>query len=363
MKLSCVEATVVHPPEGAAGGIPIVEIRTDSGLSGWGEARATRAPDAVVDIVRDLLSPILRGRSFRGDREEIESLWDCMYGVMRAEGQTGGFTPEAIGAVDIALWDLAGKVQNKSVHQIAGNSEGAAEVKAFASLAAAPAEVLADAAARLRTAGFDVFEVIHNGSERDLIAALDLLKESLKEGERIAVNARWRLRPSWDFSFERQIDQRGPLWLANPLPPEDPFAHGRLSKAMCTPLALGECYHTHYELAPFFHELAVGVLQVDLGRCGLSEAFRMAETARNRNIPVVVRVGATVGPQLAAALQFAASAPDRRVEYNRGRLKATNAVLTSPIELKQGKYQVTAAAGLGIGIEEAELHLMETQVA
>jgi L-alanine-DL-glutamate epimerase-like enolase superfamily enzyme len=85
--------------------------------------------------------------------------------------------------------------------------------------------------------------------------------------------------------------------------------------------------------------------------------------ARDINVPVVVRVGESLGPQLAAALQFAASAPGRRVEYDRSRLKTANTVLTKPIELKRGKYQVPTAPGLGIGIEEAELHLMETQAA
>jgi galactonate dehydratase len=132
---------------------------------------------------------------------------------------------------------------------------------------------------------------------------------------------------------------------------------------MCTPLALGESYHTHYELAPFFHELAVGVLQPDLGRCGLTEAFRMAEMAKSHNVPVVVRVGESIGPQLAAALQFAAAAPGRRVEYRQSRLRCANAVLTRPIEVKQGRYQVPGMPGLGIEIEELELHLMETQAA
>jgi galactonate dehydratase len=363
MKLTSIEATVVHPRKDATDGIPIIEVQTEDGLTGWGEAQASRAPDAVCDIVRELLSPAIKNRSFRGEHEEIESLWDRMYGVMRDEGQTGGFTPEAIGAVDMALWDLAGKAQHRAIHQIAGNPSGDVEVESFVSLPCTDTAILAGTVARLRDAGFGVFELTYNRSEDALVTALDLTKGLLTDGGRVAVNARWRLSPTRDFGFERQIDQRGPLWLANPLPPEDPFAHGRLSKSMITPLALGESYHTHYEMATFFHELAVGVLQPDLGRCGLTEAFRMAEMAKNNNIPVVVRVGESLGPQLAAALQFAASAPGRRVEYDYNRLKTANTVLTKPIELKRGKYQVPTAPGLGISIEEAELHLMETQAA
>jgi len=66
---------------------------------------------------------------------------------------------------------------------------------------------------------------------------------------------------------------------------------------------------------------------------------------------------------LAAALQFAAAAPDRRVEYSGARLKVANTVLTESIEMNHGRYRLPAAPGLGIAIEEAELHLMETQAA
>jgi D-galactarolactone cycloisomerase len=363
MKLTSIEATVVRPRKAGVVGIPIVEVRTEDGLTGWGEGQASVAPHAICDIVRELLSPALQNRSFRGEREEIESLWDRMYAIMRDEGQTGGFTPEAIGAVDMALWDLAGKAQNQPVWQVAGNPCGAAEVESFVSLPCEDAAMLAGAVATLVDAGFEVFELTYNRGKDELIAALDFLKKALAKGGRVAVNACWRLGQAGDFRLERQIDQHGPLWLANPLPPEDPFAHGRLAKAMCTPLALGESYHTHYELAPFFHELAVGVLQPDLGRCGLTEAFRMAEMAKSHNVPVVVRVGESIGPQLAAALQFAAAAPGRRVEYRQSRLRCANAVLTRPIEVKQGRYQVPGMPGLGIEIEELELHLMETQAA
>lgn len=363
MKLTSISATVVHPSKDSIEGIPFVEVRSDTGLAGWGEAQASRSAAAVCEIVRDLLSPTLRNRDFRGEREEIESLWNELYSLMRNEGQTGGVVLDAIAGLDIALWDLAGKARNQAIHQIAGNPAELAEVGSFTSLSSAE---LADLPGKMKTmlkAGLDIFELSHDVDEKELILSLDRAKEILHNGGRVAVNARWRLDPGWDFRFERKIDQRGPIWLANPLPPEDPFSYARLSKAMCTPIALGECYHTHYELAPFFHELAVGVLQADVGRCGLTEAFRMAIIAETHNVPITIRVGRSLGPQLAAALQFAATAPGRRVEYSSERLKAANSTLRKPIEFKQGKYRITGAPGLGIQIEEAEIHLMESQAA
>jgi D-galactarolactone cycloisomerase len=362
MKITAVDATVVHPQSDHGKGVPIIEVFTDSGLTGWGEAQASRVPEAVCVIVRRLLRPALVERAFRGERQDVECLWEQMYEVMREEGEWGGFGAEAIAAVDMALWDLAGKAQHRPVNQIAGNGDSVTEVKTFVSLdGAAPGELIWDVAA-LQDAGFDVFELEYNRSEAEVLAALDVLKSALAKGRRVAVNARW-LHSTWDLPFERQIDQREPLWIANALAPEDPFAYNRLVKAMCTLLAAGELYHTHFELAPLFHEMAIGVLQPDLGRCGLTEAIRMGEMARSHDLPVVVRVDESVGPQLAAAIQFAAMAPNRRVEYNRSTLKMANQVLAKPIEVVEGKFAVPPAPGLGIEIQEPELHLMEIPAA
>jgi L-alanine-DL-glutamate epimerase-like enolase superfamily enzyme len=361
MKLSAIEATVVYPHDGGGHGIPLIEVHTDQGLTGWGEAQASRVPEAVCDVVCDLLNPALRNRPFHGDREEIEFAWDYLYGMIRTEAESGGFADMAIGAVDMALWDLAGKMQNRALDQIL-NNDGAREVETFVALPCEDSSALTGSLRTLSEAGIDAFELAFNSTREDLIEALDLAKLTLTDKKQIAVNALWRLGPDCDFDLERQIDQRTPLWVANPLPPEDPFAHSRLSKVMCAPLGLGEAYHTHYELAPFFHELAVGVLQPDLGRCGFTEALRMAEMAKRHGAPVVVRVGESLGPQLAAALQFAALAPDRRVEYNPGRLKRTNGVLSTAIQWEKGKYKVPSAPGLGVQMDEPEIHLMEVEV-
>jgi len=363
MKLCAVEAIVAYPRDGGGHGIPLVQVHTDQGLTGWGEAQASRVPEAVCDIVRDLLNPALRNRTFHGSREEIEAAWDYLYGIIRTEAENGGFADIAIGAVDMALWDLAGKAQNRAVHQIVDGAAAPTEVEAFVELPCTDSTALARSVQAMVGAGLDTFEIAFDSSTAELLAALDFVERTLAEKGRVAVNGLWRLGPALDFGLQRQIDGRAPLWLANPLPPEDPFAHSRLAKGMCTPVALGEAYHTHYELAPFFREMAVGVLQPDLGRCGFTEALRMAEMARSHSIPVVVRVGESLGPQLAAALQFAAAAPGRRVEYQPGRVKMANRALATPIELSEGRYQVPNGPGLGIRIDEPEIHLMEREFA
>lgn len=109
MKIAAVSASVVWPRKIPRIGIPVV-ILTDEGLTGSGEAPISEAPQVACDIIRSLLEPAVVGRPFLPNRDEIASLWDLMYALHRSEGHTAGFLLEAMSAVDIALWDLAGKI-------------------------------------------------------------------------------------------------------------------------------------------------------------------------------------------------------------------------------------------------------------
>ena len=94
----------------------IVRLATESGLTGWGECHVPLAPRATAAIVLDVLAPILIGQ----DPLSIELLWKRMYGSQRLRGQIAGYQMEAIAGVDIALWDLAGKVLDRPVCELLG---------------------------------------------------------------------------------------------------------------------------------------------------------------------------------------------------------------------------------------------------
>ena len=88
----------------------LVKITTCDGLVGWGEAQAPLAPEVACTIIRTLLAPVLQEAEFEPTPEAIADLWSRMYSTMRVRGQTGGFMLDAISGIDIALWDLAGKL-------------------------------------------------------------------------------------------------------------------------------------------------------------------------------------------------------------------------------------------------------------
>src|SRR4029077_15734 len=94
----------------------IVRIETSEGVVGYGEGQSPIAPEVSASIVRHVIAPILIGRDPRATRV----LRREMYDLMNLRGHTGGFMVDAIAAVDIALWDIAGKAARLPVHVLLG---------------------------------------------------------------------------------------------------------------------------------------------------------------------------------------------------------------------------------------------------
>ncbi|HKV32213.1 MAG TPA: enolase C-terminal domain-like protein, partial [Candidatus Dormibacteraeota bacterium] len=97
----------------------LVRVRTDSGLVGLGAAYSH------PDLVRIIIEGNLRAHLIGEDPLRIEALWDKMYGLTRWYGRKGAAV-SAIGGIDIALWDLRGKVEGQPVYRLLGGERGVA---------------------------------------------------------------------------------------------------------------------------------------------------------------------------------------------------------------------------------------------
>jgi D-galactarolactone cycloisomerase len=235
----------------------LIKITLDSGLEGWGEAQAPLAPEVACAIIDLLLKPVLLDASFDGSIPEIEGFWNQMYSTMRVRGQTGGFMLDAISGVDIALWDLAGKIQERPVCELIPGSAKRGEVPAYYSgiPGATTGDRVADAL-RQREEGFRNFKIFYDCGRDEFFEAFRGLRKALGNDAGLAVDALWRLSPQDAPCFGRELDEGRALWLEAPLAPEDPLAHSELARRIRTPLALGESYRTRYELAAFFRGAA-----------------------------------------------------------------------------------------------------------
>jgi galactonate dehydratase len=326
----------------------LVRVTLESGLAGWGEAQAPLAPEVACTIVEKLLCPALVGEEFDGARETIERLWMRMYSTMRVRGQTGGFMLDAISGVDLALWDLAGKLADLPVSRLLAGEWTKRLVPAYLSgLAGATPEE------RVRYAGaFRKIKLYYETDWEGLLGQIDELRTGLGEAAGIAVDALWHLDPERAAEMASGLDVRNAMWLECPFPPEDSGAHAALARRIRTPLALGESYRTCHELAPFFREGVMGYVQPDLGRSGITEGLRIARLAAEHGVPVVPHVSIALGPQIAAAIHFAAAVGNCSLcEYNPRVLEVANRFLEEPVRMIGEAYAVPEQPGLGVNLK------------
>jgi D-galactarolactone cycloisomerase len=335
----------------------LVRVTLDDGTVGWGEAQAPLAPDVACSIVDRLLRPVLIGEDFDGSLERIEFLWDRMYSTMRVRGQTGGFMLDAISGVDICLWDLAGKMRGLPVCALIPGSVGRTEVPAYVSgiPGASVAERVKNAVA-YRDEGFRALKLFYDCGVEEFLETVQAVRQALSNEFGIAVDALWRLTPESAVEFGQVLDECKAKWLEAPLMPEDPLAHAELAARIDTPLAIGESYRTRYELAPFLRAGGIGYLQPDLGRSGLTESLRIARTARDMGIAVAPHLSIAMGPQIAAAIHFAAAVDNcELLEFNPNVLSVANRFLSEPLACRAGAYRVPNRPGLGADVLCANL--------
>ena len=315
----------------------LVKIVLDNGLVGWGEAQAPVLPRVSAVIIEDLLAGVLIGEGFDGTRGRIEELWARLYQTMRVRGQTGGFMLDAISGLDLALWDLAGKLAGLPVCRLIAGDRALSQVPAYLS-GLAGEERVAFAKAHYDQ-GFRVFKIFFDADAPALLQHLDELRSALGPDARFAVDALWRLNWPADAPFIQQLAERKLEWLEAPFMPD--VDHPPLP----LPLALGESYRTVRELRPLLP--VTDILQPDLGRSGITETLRWAELGK----PIVPHVSIAMGPQIAAAIHVVAALGNASLcEYNPTVFAFANQHLRQPLVMHGAEYVVPTAPGLGIDV-------------
>jgi galactonate dehydratase len=304
------------------------------------------APEVVCAIVEQLLSPALVGLDFEGTPSHIAQLWERMYSTMRVRGHSGGFMLDAMSGVDIALWDLAGLMADKPVCELLSNSPKRTIPAYLSGTSGSCAQECADFASRYADEGINLVKLYYESDWNDLLDIADKLPQVMCFG----VDALWHLPPKDAVSMALELDARNARWLECPLYPEEVEAHAVLAAAVKTPIAIGESYRSLHELRPFLG--IAKIIQPDLGRCGITGSMRIAEGFAGEIVP---HLSIAMGPQIAAAIHFAAAASHCNLcEFNPNVLDTANAFLENPLVREGAHYKVPQ--GPGLGIEWSERH-------
>jgi D-galactarolactone cycloisomerase len=364
MKITSVRALPVATPldeplrwgamsVGVKGGVLVI-VTTDEGIVGYGEAgfSAEYFP-TVGPIVNDQLGPMLVGR----DPLDVGALWQEMFDSTHMWGRRGIET-YAVSGVDIALWDILGKVAGQPVYRLLGANKSAARAyfapslkeKSLIVAEAAEAKNLGFTAIKLRI-GKDV------GEARELVGSV---RDAVGPEFDIMVDANMAYDRRTALRVARMLEEYAVEWLEEPILSrslsqyvED---HSWLGDRVSLKLAGGESLLSRFEYIELLERKVFDVLQPDcVSVGGISEAKRVADMASAWNIECVPHIACSSGTGigLAAGLHLilaCANAP--LIEFDAYKGLGWEGFLTQPLEVVDGHVAPLELPGIGIELTD-----------
>jgi L-alanine-DL-glutamate epimerase-like enolase superfamily enzyme len=338
----------------------LVRITADDGTVGWGEAHAPLGPRATRAVVEDVLAPLLLG----DDPLAIDRHWERMYGAMRLRGHSTGYQLEALAGVDIALWDLAGKLLGLPVYRLLGGPYRTA-LPAYASgIPGATNEERAATARRFVAEGYTALKLsIGRGDIDTDLATVAAVAAAIRGEADLLVDAHGAYTAENALYVGRRLQDLGVYWLEDPLTPEDVDGYVGLAAALEMAIAAGETECNRWQFAERLRRRAVDVILPDICRAGgISEGRRIATVASLHATKWAAHVSMGSSVHVAAAAHLAAASANFLIfEFSSTPNPLGDALLTAPLRPEGGVLRVPDGPGLGITFDEERLraHLIE----
>jgi D-galactarolactone cycloisomerase len=316
----------------------LVKVETDDGLFGWGDGFALRGEAAVKALVDDILAPSLIGK----DASDIRSLNNDMQHANHLWGRYGAIM-FAISAIDIALWDLAGKRAGLPLCQLLGGSAG--PLNAYASLIRyGNKETAVKVALQAVSEGFkaiklhEIDETVIRAVRKAIGPEITLINDA---------NCPWGAEKA--IQKVKKLRDLNLLWYEEPVyPPEDYTSIARVKNETGVPIAAGELVPSFYEFKRLFDAGSVTYAQPSVTKIGgVTEFLQVATLARVYNVELMPH-SPYFGPGfLATQHLMRAICPDSLLEWLYfPSLKAD--MYQNQSRPLDGKVQVSQAPGLGL---------------
>jgi L-alanine-DL-glutamate epimerase-like enolase superfamily enzyme len=346
----------VYPPQAQS---CLIKITAEDGTVGWGEGHAPLGPRATVAVVQDVLAPLLLGE----DPLAIEMLWERMYGSMRLRGHVAGYQLEAIAGVDIALWDLAGKLVGLPAYRLLGGPFTTTLPVYASGVPGRTVEERAASAERFIAEGYTAMKAsIGRGSLDEDLAAVAALIETVDGRADVLVDAHGAYASHTALAVGRELQRLGVRWLEDPLPPEDVEGYVALAAALEMPVAAGETECTRWQFEERLRQKAVDLILPDICRAGgITEGRKIATVADLHNVRWAAHVSMGTSVHVAAAAHLAAASANFLIfEFSSTPNPIGDVLLTRPLQPEGGILRVPDGPGLGIEFDEEKLqrHLL-----
>jgi D-galactarolactone cycloisomerase len=333
-----------------------VELLTDAGLCGWGSAysETQQVLGAFGWLKRFVVGE---------DPLEVERVTEKLHQLSFWLGRGGAMT-HAISAINIALWDLAGKIVGRPVHTLLGGARRRS-VPAYGSILFHPVETLADRIQAMQARGFRAMKLgwdpFGKGSLRDDEKLVQAARAAAGDDATLMIDAGGSY-PFWPHRYQDALARAKMLagyrihWYEEPLAPDDIEGYARLTDASPVRIAHGEVLTRRQSFVPYFDRRAMDIAQPDATKVGgLSESRRIAWMAESRGIEIVPH-GWNTAVGVAADIHFVATLPHESfVEFNVGN-RLVEEIIDPPFTLDAyGCLPLPIGPGLGIEIDRERL--------
>lgn len=354
-----------------------VEVNTDEGVTGWGEVTCTRdqANRGVASLIRHV-SDLLEG----DDPKNIEKIWHKVFRHFTYMGSRGG-TTHVISGIDIALWDIRGKVLGVPVYELLGGPvRDAVDVYCHPNDGVS-AEELAQHCKAIVATGQTSFKTDpwhpHHPDEIDGYMSGRLTEEAVNRGvERIA-SAREAVGPDIEILIDnharfdvptairlaKALEPYDIFWFEEPVGVESNTALKQVRDATNVPICVGERIHTRWEFVPILEQGLADFIMPDITWTGgISELKKICTQAEAYYIPVSPHDAS--GPiNVISGAQVMITVPNcYRVETMRADLHAYDVLMDVPLDIRGDKiYLDPDRPGIGIEMDKEYLtaHLVD----
>jgi D-galactarolactone cycloisomerase len=336
----------------------LVEVVAEDGTSGWGECYGPAAP--VRAAIDKLLAPMLTGQ----DCLDIELLWHEIWRRFMDYARYGSIIA-GLSGVDIALWDLKGKLLGQPLYKLLGGSRDK-EIPCYATGhyfrqvdEERALEIILDEAANNLESGFLALKIKTGKNMAFDLRLIRKVRERFPEAMLLA-DANHAYSLSEAVRLGRVLDELDYRFFEEPLAPHAFEQFKMLRAKLDLPLATGECEQTRFGFRRLLESGGADIIQPDLAHCGgISEGLKIRAMANAMGVDVTPHAwGTWIG--FAAALHFHATCPPNPgkfepeplyLECDNSENPAKERLFSRGIEIKKGRAVLPDEPGLGIEVD------------
>jgi len=363
-----------------------LKIMTDAGIYGLGDATLNNRETLPATYLKDYLIPCLVGM----DPRNSEDIWQYFY--RGAYFRRGPIAMAAIGAIDMALWDIKGKIAGLPVYQLlGGKSRDGALVYAHA--VGADLETLLDSVAHYRSEGYKAIRLQcgipdmpkggyatgKGGDSKNFITqygklpdqeiwdsekylkympkVFEAVRECFGPDLKLLHDVHHRLRPREAAAFCKEIEKYNLFWVEDPTPADDQAALRLIRHHTTAPIAIGEVFNSIWDCKTMIEEELIDFIRVSVTYAGgITHVKRIVDLAGLHNVRTGFHGAPSHSPiSMAAQAHINAWAPNFGIqEYLVLGTEECDALFPSEHKMENGMFYVSDAPGLGVDFDESE---------